>query len=222
MVLRLAAAYFLTAVPDTLVGALSDEYTLVTPGYGAYDEYHYEIAHADTDTRKDHAPDNVQVSIVLLGQPANMEEAVVQGKTWYDCAAEEKIENPKFTFFDVWAVPPTFFPNTTHIVYKSIAYHGDDDIPYVAADFTQFFKVYGMWFPWLHIPNYNQCVHHPELCPLKARSTVLLMKVHESISWIAPYGWYRSRQVYKHGTTQELLGCVDMWFEYRANADDQP
>ena len=44
--------------------------------------------------------------------------------------------------------------------------------------------------------------------------TAFLVTDHPPLNRFTPFGWYRSRQVYKNAKTGQKIGCVDMSFQY--------
>jgi len=70
----------------------------------------------------------------------------------------------------------------------------------------------------MHVHKLNQCGKegNEDLCPFRVGNKVELSSVHPPMGWYTPYGMYRSRQLWRDGSTGKPLGCVDMEFEYRA------
>ena len=115
----------------------------------------------------------------------------------------------------------------------------DDDLQEVTkitADYHQYYQVWGHWITFLDLKNVDVCGEHKEMCPLHVPTSKSGSKsaapntnvdghyllntktVHPPLAWGTPYGWYRSRQVYRVVGTQKEIGCVDMQFQYRAKA----
>ena len=110
------------------------------------------------------------------------------------------------------------------IVYKSMLYDGvpgvDSDLIKVSADFHQYYKILNKrWTTFLHIHKVEQCGHDGnDFCPWKVGDQIDLKTVHPPLGWYTPYGWYRSRQIWRNGRTGEALGCVDLINESRVES----
>ena len=143
---------------------------------------------------------------------------------WYDCSTDEQIPNPKIKFLNVTSNPTTVTRHSGQTIYKTIHYDGipgvDLNLETISADFHQYYKVFDKrWTTFLHVHKVPQCdaKGNENLCPLKVGESVEIKSVHPPLGWYTPYGMYRSRQVWRDGSTEEPLGCVDMEFEYRAD-----
>jgi len=144
---------------------------------------------------------------------------------WYDCSEDEGIKNPKIKFLNVTSIPATVTRHSGQTIYKTIQYDGvlgvDPDLEKISADFHQYYKLFdNRWTTFLHLHRLQRCdvKGNENLCPLKVGDSVELTSVHPSLGWYTPYGMYRSRELWRNGSTDEPLGCVDMQFEYRAEA----
>mmetsp|Transcript_85206 Transcript_85206/g.138155 ORF Transcript_85206/g.138155 Transcript_85206/m.138155 type:complete len:198 (+) Transcript_85206:213-806(+) len=156
-----------------------------------------------------------RTTLVSTAGTTSIELLASDSPVWYDCAVEEGIESPVFAFSDVFSEPSVVTKNSGQTVHKNIYYNGTATLPTVSADFHQFYKVLNTWWTFLHIKNINQCHEHPTLCPLHHGQMVNLTSIHPPLNPLTPYGWYRSRQIYRNQFTGDALGCVDMHFEYR-------
>jgi len=140
---------------------------------------------------------------------------------WVDCSEEEKIEQPKIRFLNITSEPTIWNPSQPQVVKKTIENISGESIPSISIDFQQMYHVslFNWWITFVHLYDVDQCPQYkgsvPPLCPFAANTTVHLEHTHSNISRVAPYGSYRSRQVYHNHETKEKIGCVDIAMEYR-------
>lgn len=159
------------------------------------------------------------VTVLLLLLPKTV---FAKSGAWYDCSKDEGIVDPKFKFLNVTSVPQTVTKHSGQKIYKTILYDGvagvDHDLETVSADLHQFYFKFEGWWTFVHVHKLNQCGKEGSegLCPFRVGDKVELTHAHSSLGWYTPYGMYRSRQLWRNGSTGEALGCVDMEFEYRA------
>jgi hypothetical protein len=144
---------------------------------------------------------------------------------WYDCSLEIGIEN-LVTFSDVQSVPLIVTPTSGQTILKTLRYHVPDDssepsaLEQITVDFHQYYKLFDKtWITFLIVHNVDECKEHPNLCPLAQGEEKRLETRHPPLNPATPYGWYRSRQVYKDGETGAKIGCVDMKFQYCSTTD---
>eukprot|EP00591_Stephanopyxis_turris_P001753 CAMPEP_0195517666 /NCGR_PEP_ID=MMETSP0794_2-20130614/11220_1 /TAXON_ID=515487 /ORGANISM="Stephanopyxis turris, Strain CCMP 815" /LENGTH=186 /DNA_ID=CAMNT_0040646505 /DNA_START=33 /DNA_END=593 /DNA_ORIENTATION=+ len=146
---------------------------------------------------------------------------------WEDCYSEMvaggETTSVRLKFNNVVSIPSIVRKGDEQKVVKEIEVINDiDDAKAstlkVEADFHQYYKLAGKrWFTFLDVPHLDQCAEHEEFCPLpQVGETFTVSTTHPHLAWGTPYGWYRSRQIYRDMDTKKILGCVDMQFQYRA------
>mmetsp|Transcript_27118 Transcript_27118/g.54772 ORF Transcript_27118/g.54772 Transcript_27118/m.54772 type:complete len:220 (+) Transcript_27118:212-871(+) len=153
------------------------------------------------------------------------------GKDWYDCSSEVGIptDDKVLSFSNVKSVPSVVTPKSGQKIYKTIQYEADADsnpsaptLETITVDFHQYYKVFGKkWMTFLVVHNVDECKEHSNLCPLEPGEKKDLVTVHPPLNPMTPYGWYRSRQIYKDGETGKKIGCVDMSFQYAPEQEHQ-
>lgn len=158
----------------------------------------------------------IKAEIKERNQRKEIKEGIKSRSAWYDCSKEENVQTPSFQFTNVSSDPGVVTPTSGQTIYKTIQYSGAKTLTKIYADFHQYYKVFGYWVRFRHLHTVNECAEHSELCPFKSNTLVNLKTIHPPQKWLTPYGWYRSRQVYRDGETDEKLGCVDHEIEYRA------
>mmetsp|Transcript_84419 Transcript_84419/g.188775 ORF Transcript_84419/g.188775 Transcript_84419/m.188775 type:complete len:172 (-) Transcript_84419:162-677(-) len=132
---------------------------------------------------------------------------------WQDCSAEESIASPQLRFDNVTSVPEPVVYGGHQDILKTLHNTGGD-IEGITAELSQYWKAFNRtWVRFLKIGT-DQCKEHSNFCPLPAGKSVTLVTHHPALAWVTPYGWYRSKQVYRETSTGRLLGCVDMQFRY--------
>jgi len=168
-----------------------------------------------------------------------------QDQDWYDCSSEIHIplQDQLLSFSNIRSEPPLVTPHSTQTIYKTIHYYSNNNnntpqdttatstttpsssspplvLRTITVDFHQYYKVGGRyWMTFLIVPGVNECHEHSNLCPLHRGEQKNLVTVHPPLNPLTPYGWYRSRQIYKDAETGQTIGCVDMSFQYAADAD---
>jgi hypothetical protein len=149
-------------------------------------------------------------------------EPLADDTNWYDCSLEMGIEN-LVTFSDVQSIPSIVTPTSGQTILKTILYDvmfPDDSsepsvLERIAVDFHQYYKLFDRtWITFLVVRNVDECKEHTNLCPLAPGEEKQLTTVHPPLNHATPYGWYRSRQIYKDTEKGTKIGCVDMEFQY--------
>lgn len=154
-------------------------------------------------------------------------------------------EDRILSFANVYSDPVIVTPKSGQIIYKTIRYdivnNTNDDhdegmsltddhnektgkysqskektLERITVDFHQYFKLFNKkWITFLVVHNVNECKEHDNLCPLNKGETKTLKTVHPPLNPMTPFGWYRSRQIYKDPkNNNKKIGCVDMSFLY--------
>lgn len=137
---------------------------------------------------------------------------------WRDCAAEEGIAVSQLVFSDLSSKPDPVVHGSQQVIYKKMLNRGGT-LKNIKAELSQYWKAFNRtWVRFVKVTT-DQCAEHPNLCPLPPASVVSLQSQHKPLAWGTPYGWYRSKQVWKDGVTGEALGCVDMQVRYCKTAD---
>jgi len=155
------------------------------------------------------------ISIVLAVEEKH-EIHKLEQNTWYDCSMEEKID-AKIKFINITSEPKIWNPGEQQIIHKVIDNISNETFPSVSIDFQQLYKVLNRWWiTFVSVHNIDQCSRNKGFCPWHGNERVNLTTVHAKLLPIAPYGLYRSRQIYRNSASGEKLGCVDILMEYRS------
>jgi hypothetical protein len=123
-------------------------------------------------------------------------------------------------------VPDPVIKGGSQTIYKTLHYNGSAPLEQVTAKLSQYWKIFNgskveKWFRFLSIDT-NMCKEHPGACPLEPGKPTSLITSHPPLAFGTPYGFYRSKQVYRDTKTGVKLGCVDMRFAYCKTATSCP
>lgn len=162
----------------------------------------------------------------LQADTTNTHNIHESNQDWYDCSSEVGISSDDIvlSFSNVRSRPGIVTPDSGQTIYKTIKYNnhtGSDPIVNdIKVDFHQYYKLFGKtWMTFLIVHNIDECKEHDNLCPLSPGETTEVVTVHPALNKLTPFGWYRSRQIYKDGYSGELIGCVDMRFKYARSTE---
>ena len=126
---------------------------------------------------------------------------------WTDCG----LSNATLHFDIVSSTNPVhtketqYINKTMHFTYKSYSN--------ITCEYEQFWRVAGHWFRFLDL-RVNTCAEHPDMCNAKINTEIFVETKHPPLNPLTPHGMYRSKQTYRDGSTQEVIGCVDMMIPY--------
>ena len=102
---------------------------------------------------------------------------------------------------------------------KTITYFGAEEVVELHATLSQYYKLFNhSWMRFIEVDT-DVCKEHPSACPLEPGATHELYTAHPPLARGTPFGWYRSKQVYRDAKSGVYLGCVDMRYEYCETED---
>jgi hypothetical protein len=126
---------------------------------------------------------------------------------WTDCG----LPNATIKFDQVSSTNPVhthetqFINKTMH--FNNVSYSN------ITCEYEQYWKVLGQWFRFLDL-RVDSCAEHPTMCNAKPNTEIFVETKHPPLNPLTPHGMYRSKQTYRDGSTNEVIGCVDMMIPY--------
>lgn len=125
---------------------------------------------------------------------------------WTDCG----LSNATLHFDIVSSTNPVHTKETQYI---NKTMHFTKSYSNITCEYEQFWRVAGHWFRFLDL-RVNTCAEHPDMCNAKINTEIFVETKHPPLNPLTPHGMYRSKQTYRDGSTQEVIGCVDMMIPY--------